>query len=176
VTVIGNDLRQRRHVLFTMLTACAWRDSPPVPPPVVAGLRTFLGGWLGIGRIVVGMARQSYDLQLTRHGEHALPGGPGALRHVGGRVGLGARAVDGCAASDVGESAEPGGGGDVMDLAGKYLVAWLSPEAVETFLGVLEPSEEHALTAWTIAGQVVGEAGPGLWVRVNLGAQGRGAR
>jgi hypothetical protein len=27
-----------------------------------AGLRTFLGGWLGIGRIVVGMARQSYDL------------------------------------------------------------------------------------------------------------------
>jgi hypothetical protein len=32
-------------------------------------VRTFLGGWLGIGRIVVGMARQGYDLQLTRNGE-----------------------------------------------------------------------------------------------------------
>jgi hypothetical protein len=52
-----------------MLTACAWRDTPTGPTPVVAGLRTFLGGWLGIGRVVVGMARQSYDLQLTRYGE-----------------------------------------------------------------------------------------------------------
>jgi hypothetical protein len=24
-----------------------------------------------------------------------------------------------------------------MDLAGRYLVVWLSPEAIETFLGVL---------------------------------------
>jgi hypothetical protein len=31
-----------------------------------------------------------------------------------------------------------------MDLAGKYL----------------------AMTSWTVAGQIVGEAGPGLWVRV----------
>jgi hypothetical protein len=46
------------------------------------------------------------------------------------------------------------------------LVVWLSPEAVETFLGVLEPSEESAMTTWTVAGQVVGEAGPGLWIRV----------
>jgi hypothetical protein len=29
-----------------------------------------------------------------------------------------------------------------MDLAGKYLVVWLSPEAIETFLGVLEPSQD----------------------------------
>jgi hypothetical protein len=64
-----DDLRARRRALLTMLTVCAWRDSPAGPPPVVAGLRTFLGGWLGIGRIVVGMARQSYDLQLTRCGE-----------------------------------------------------------------------------------------------------------
>jgi hypothetical protein len=65
----ADDVRQRRHLLFTMLTACAWREAPAGPTPVVAGLRTFLGGWLGIGRIVVGMARQSYDLQLTRYGE-----------------------------------------------------------------------------------------------------------
>jgi hypothetical protein len=48
-----------------------------------------------------------------------------------------------------------------MDLAGKYLVVWLSLEAVETFLGILEPSEESAMTTWTVAGQIVGEAGPG---------------
>ena len=53
-----------------------------------------------------------------------------------------------------------------MDLSGKYVVIWLSPEAVETFLGVLEHAQEGAMTTWTVAGQVVGEAGPGLWVRV----------
>jgi hypothetical protein len=69
VTAASDDLRQRRHLLFTMLTACASRDAPTGPTPVVAGLRQFLGGWLGIGRMVLGMARQSYDLQLTRYGE-----------------------------------------------------------------------------------------------------------
>jgi hypothetical protein len=54
----------------------------------------------------------------------------------------------------------------IVDLAGKYLVLWLSPEAIETFLGVLEPSQEHAMTTWTVAGQIVGESRPGLWVRV----------
>jgi hypothetical protein len=47
-----------------------------------------------------------------------------------------------------------------MDLAGKYLVTWLSPEAIETFLGVPEPSRETAMASWTVAGQIVGEAGP----------------
>jgi hypothetical protein len=37
--VIAADLR-RRHLLFTMLTTCAWRDSPSGPAPVVAGIRT----------------------------------------------------------------------------------------------------------------------------------------
>ena len=44
-----------------------------------------------------------------------------------------------------------------MDLAGQVPRHWLSPEAIETFLGVLEPSQEHAMTTWTVAGQVVGE-------------------
>ena len=30
-------------------------------------LRTWLDSWAGIGRIAVGMARQGYDLQLTRY-------------------------------------------------------------------------------------------------------------
>jgi hypothetical protein len=45
-----------------------------------------------------------------------------------------------------------------MDLAGKYLVGWLSPEAIETFLGVLEPAQGLAMTTWTVAGQVVGRS------------------
>ena len=32
-------------------------------------LRTWLDSWSGIGRIAVGMARQGYDLQLTRYDE-----------------------------------------------------------------------------------------------------------
>jgi hypothetical protein len=57
----SDALRQRRHLIFTMLTACAWRDTPAGPTPVVAAPRTFLRGWLGLGRVAVGMARQSYD-------------------------------------------------------------------------------------------------------------------
>jgi hypothetical protein len=48
------------------------------------------------------------------------------------------------------------------DLAGRYLVVWLSPEAIETFLGVPGPTHETAMTTWTVAGQVGGEAGSGL--------------
>jgi len=32
-----------------------------------------------------------------------------------------------------------------MDFTGKYLVIWLSAEAIETFLGVLEPRDETAM-------------------------------
>lgn len=46
-----------------------------------------------------------------------------------------------------------------MTLAGKHLVVWLSPEAIETFLSVFEPGRESAMTSWVVAGQVVGEAG-----------------
>jgi hypothetical protein len=53
-----------------------------------------------------------------------------------------------------------------MELTGHHLVVWLSPEAIKTCLGVLEPGDERATTSWTVAGQIVGEAGPGLWVRV----------
>jgi hypothetical protein len=42
--------------VLAMLPACAWRDARAGPTAVVAAHRTFLGGWLGIGRIVVGMA------------------------------------------------------------------------------------------------------------------------
>ena len=32
-TVTPRDLGPRRHVLFTTLTACAWRDTPAGPRP-----------------------------------------------------------------------------------------------------------------------------------------------
>src|SRR5207245_3905911 len=32
-------------------------------------LRTWLDSWAGVGRVVVGMARQGFDLQLTRYDE-----------------------------------------------------------------------------------------------------------
>jgi len=32
-------------------------------------LRTWLDSWTGIGHVAVGMARQGYDLQLTRYAE-----------------------------------------------------------------------------------------------------------
>jgi hypothetical protein len=35
----------------------------------LSALRTWLDSWSGIGRIAVGMARQGFDLQLTRYDE-----------------------------------------------------------------------------------------------------------
>jgi hypothetical protein len=54
----------------------------------------------------------------------------------------------------------------VIALAGRSLVTWLSPEAIEAFLGVLEPARETVMTTWTVAGQIAGESPPGLWIRV----------
>ena len=36
-------------------------------------LRTWLDSWSGIGRVAVGMARQGFDLQLTRYDEKGWP-------------------------------------------------------------------------------------------------------
>jgi hypothetical protein len=47
--------------------------SPHAPCPsydrTLHALRSWLDSWSGIGRIAVGMARQGYDLQLTRYDE-----------------------------------------------------------------------------------------------------------
>lgn len=53
-----------------------------------------------------------------------------------------------------------------MTITGKFLVVWLSPEAIETFLGVLEPERETTMATWTVAGQITGESHPGVWLRV----------
>jgi hypothetical protein len=50
-----------------MLTAASFRYEPGPVPEMVRLLRRWLDGWPGIGRIVVGMTRQGYDLQLTQY-------------------------------------------------------------------------------------------------------------
>ena len=67
--VTYHALAQRRHVLFTMLTTLGYRYPAGQEPPVIAGIRKYLDGWPGVGRIIAGMARQQYDLQLTRFGQ-----------------------------------------------------------------------------------------------------------
>jgi hypothetical protein len=41
-----------------MLTTLGYRYAPGHEPPVIAGIRQYLGGWPGLGRVVAGMARQ----------------------------------------------------------------------------------------------------------------------
>ena len=60
------QLRQRRRILFTMLTVLTFRYPGGHEPALIPALRSWLSGWPGIGRITLGMARQGYDLQLTR--------------------------------------------------------------------------------------------------------------
>jgi hypothetical protein len=57
----ADDIRHRARLLFVVLTALELRMSP-------AFLRDWLDNWTGIGVMAVGMARQGYDLQLTRYG------------------------------------------------------------------------------------------------------------
>jgi hypothetical protein len=58
-------------------------------------LHEWLDSWSGIGVIERGMARQGYDLQLTRYANerlagHVLRDGPRALYDAGDGLGLGA--------------------------------------------------------------------------------------
>jgi hypothetical protein len=43
--------------------------SMPSHDRALHSLRAWLGSWSGIGHVTVGMARQGYDLQLTRYEE-----------------------------------------------------------------------------------------------------------
>jgi hypothetical protein len=63
------DLRRRRRILLIILTTLSWQYPPGAEPELVRLLRGWLGGWPGIGRVVLGMIRQGYDLELTRYGE-----------------------------------------------------------------------------------------------------------
>jgi len=55
-----------RRALLTAALGFALTSFPMVPPPVVA-LHAWLSTWSGIGHVSHGMARQGYDLSLTRY-------------------------------------------------------------------------------------------------------------
>ena len=48
-------------------------SSMPAYDRALHSLRSYLDSWTGIGRVAVGMARQGYDLRLTRYDESATP-------------------------------------------------------------------------------------------------------
>jgi hypothetical protein len=57
------SLTERRSVLMAALGFLELRHQPPE----VVMLRQWLDSWSGLGAVVVGMERQSYDLSLTRY-------------------------------------------------------------------------------------------------------------
>jgi hypothetical protein len=78
----ADDLDARGRRLRAALAAVLVRDNAPE----LRLMREWLDSWLGIGLIVAGMARQGFDLQLTRHDEcgwSATFGGRGRS-HQGG--------------------------------------------------------------------------------------------
>src|SRR5262247_2514463 len=58
---------QRDRLLMAALGFARLSRSPY--DHALSALRTWLDSWAGIGRIAVGVARQGYDLQLTRYDE-----------------------------------------------------------------------------------------------------------
>jgi hypothetical protein len=65
--VFDVDLARRGRILLTMLVAARFRYPADPEPEVVRLLRGWFASWPGIGRIVVGMTRQGFDLQLTQY-------------------------------------------------------------------------------------------------------------
>jgi hypothetical protein len=60
-----SDAERRRALLLAAL-GFALLEIRPAPPALVA-LKAWLGSWAGIGAVVEGMARQGYDVSLTRY-------------------------------------------------------------------------------------------------------------
>jgi hypothetical protein len=112
--MLAADLARRRHLLLVMLAATRFRYPPDQVPELVRLLRGWFSSWLGIGRIVVGMTRQGFDLQLTQYDREGwratfYPEGRAHSVTPGGGVGGGADAVGG---------GDRGGGGDVGESGG----------------------------------------------------------
>jgi hypothetical protein len=57
----------RRRALLTAALGSQLVRVPEPLPPALMSLRGWLGSWTGIGHIATGMARQGYDLELSRH-------------------------------------------------------------------------------------------------------------
>lgn len=53
-----------------------------------------------------------------------------------------------------------------MALTGKFVAIWLAPESIDAVLAVIPQKQETALASWVVAGEIVEESGPGIWVRL----------
>jgi hypothetical protein len=56
-------------LLLTCLYCATLEEPPPGAAGAVAAVRTWLSSWQGTGAVAGGMAKQGYDLQLTRYAE-----------------------------------------------------------------------------------------------------------
>jgi hypothetical protein len=61
----GLDLEQRRRLLVATLAATRLAAASGAPP-VLADCRRWLDRWGGVGLVAAGIARQGFDLELTR--------------------------------------------------------------------------------------------------------------
>ena len=59
-------MESRRRALLTAAVGFTRLEFDPAPPPVAA-LHAWLSTWSGVGHVSHGMARQGYDLSLTRY-------------------------------------------------------------------------------------------------------------
>jgi hypothetical protein len=62
------DTDRRRSLLVAAL-GFALLSAPEPVPPAITELRRWLDSWRGLGLVAGGMARQGYDLSLTRYAE-----------------------------------------------------------------------------------------------------------
>jgi hypothetical protein len=74
------ELLQRRRLLVAALAATRLAGAAGAGP-VPADCRRWLDRWAGVGLVAAGMARQGYDLELTRYGDEGWratfsPAGP----------------------------------------------------------------------------------------------------
>jgi hypothetical protein len=66
--------RRRARLLLTLLAYTHTRFPAERTPALAGSLRIWLDTWRGVGRIVEGMIRLGYDVQLTRYGERGWRG------------------------------------------------------------------------------------------------------
>src|SRR5437867_7948660 len=59
-------IADRRRAFLTAALGFALPELRP-EPPAIAALKSWLHTWTGIGLVAAGMARQGFDLQLTRY-------------------------------------------------------------------------------------------------------------
>ena len=63
------ELQRRRRLLEATLIAAHLADAGALSPTALAHCRDWLDRWSGVGLVAAGMARQGFDLQLTRFGD-----------------------------------------------------------------------------------------------------------